>query len=649
MTQLLEAAPSFSEFHAEFLVRVVRASGAAGGAVWTRGSDGTFELGYQVQFDCLCLRPNTADWDTHRQIVNLASQRDRALWVPPQEQAVKRDIPANKTPYALLLTAITVDRQAVGVLEIFLAPHLEPPLRRNLAQFLTEISGFAAAYFYKSNWRNLLNQQQLWEQLEPFARKIHASLEPHEVAFLVASEGRRLLECDQLTVALRVGKKARVEAVSGALSVDPRSPLVRSLTKLVDEVTVTGETLVYQGNRDESLPPALARALDDYLKQNNCRVVIVMPVADERDPNEPPRTTLVAESHEPTVTAAALQRRLEVLAPHAGPALYNAILYQRLPLKRLLRPLLRFQDALGGRGKLKLGVFVALALAVLAVFTFLPAELRLEAKGQLLPRQRQMVFAPRAGKIVEVMAQNGDAVEKGQELLFLEDLETQLKIDQIGLKIGLAEKRLALLQEQLQKNLTAEERNNLTRERIGQHYELQRALVERNLLLQESHNPRKAPVTAPFAGRVVTFDVHEEILGKTVKAGDPLLRLARTKGTWHVELLIPEGNIAAVHEGFVRKGGEESCLDVEFLLASHPQQTFAGRLYREDLGGETTVKDNQVVLPARVRIADAGLAGQLEQLPVGVEVRARVHCGPRALGYVWFHDLWDFIYQRLLF
>jgi hypothetical protein len=61
------------------------------------------------------------------------------------------------------------------------------------------------------------------------------------------------------------------------------------------------------------------------------------------------------------------------------------------------------------------------------------------------------------------------------------------------------------------------------------------------------------------------------------------------------------------------------------------------------------VKDNQVVLPARVRISDPELAEQLEHLPVGLEVRAKVHCGPRPIGQAWFHQAWEFLYEHVIF
>ena len=57
--------------------------------------------------------------------------------------------------------------------------------------------------------------------------------------------------------------------------------------------------------------------------------------------------------------------------------------------------------------------------------------------------------------------------------------------------------------------------------------------------------------------------------------------------------------------------------------ASHPHRTFRAQLNRDGLGGETAIRNNAVVLPARVQIVDRDLLTQLEGMPVGVELGTR--------------------------
>jgi len=100
-----------------------------------------------------------------------------------------------------------------------------------------------------------------------------------------------------------------------------------------------------------------------------------------------------------------------------------------------------------------------------------------------------MVYSPFNGKIVHLAVEHGDRVDKGQELLFIEDLDTQLKVDQLAVKIGSSSQRLNLLEEHLNKSVTAKERAEYLNDRIRIQYELGRATVERNLLLSENRSP----------------------------------------------------------------------------------------------------------------------------------------------------------------
>ena len=50
-----------------------------------------------------------------------------------------------------------------------------------------------------------------------------------------------------------------------------------------------------------------------------------------------------------------------------------------------------------------------------------------------------------------------------------------------------------------------------------------------------------------------------------------------------------------------------------------------------------------------VRLRTAIDKRQLAELHPGADVRVRVHCGTRSLGYVLFHDVWSFVQSRILF
>jgi multidrug efflux pump subunit AcrA (membrane-fusion protein) len=319
----------------------------------------------------------------------------------------------------------------------------------------------------------------------------------------------------------------------------------------------------------------------------------------------------------------------------------------RLPLQWLTGPLANLQSGLASNSRLRLLLFAGVLALCSAALIFVPLPLKSEASGELVPTERRTVYAPLNGKVVHLAVEHGDRVEKGQELLFIEDLDTQLKVDQLSVKIGSCNQKLSLLEEHLSKPSTAKERADYLNERIRTQYELGKAKVERDLLLSESRSPRKAPILAPMAGQVLTFDAKEKLLGKTVKPGDPLVRLGWAKGPWEVELFIPEREAGSVRAAIFGAGVEE--LDVDLLLTSDPTRIYRGKIGPDSLGGETTVRNDKIVLPARVTITDRGLLMQLEHMPVGVEVRARIHCGQAPAAYVWCNEIWNFLYEKFVF
>ena len=85
------------------------------------------------------------------------------------------------------------------------------------------------------------------------------------------------------------------------------------------------------------------------------------------------------------------------------------------------------------------------------------------------------------------------------------------------------------------------------------------------------------------------------------------------------------------------------------MVSSDPHRTYHGTLHRDGLGGETIVREDKVVLPARVTLTDQALLSQMVHLPVGVEVRARIDCGYAPAGQVWFGEIGDFLYRRFVF
>ena len=240
-----------------------------------------------------------------------------------------------------------------ALVEVWQRAERHPDAAGGFLKFLTDMARLASLYVRNYQRRQMTGQQQLWLQLETFSRKIHGSLNPTEVSYVIANEGRRLIDCDRVSVALCQGRKTRIEAVSGADVVEKRSNLVRLMRKLCSRVARWGEKLVYSGTKDDTLPPKVLDALDKYLAESNSKLLVVMPLRDEREKNtkKRPRSVLLMECFEPPAAAEQLLARLDVIGQHVTGALYNAAEYRRIPFRFVWKPMANVQEGLGGKAR----------------------------------------------------------------------------------------------------------------------------------------------------------------------------------------------------------------------------------------------------------------------------------------------------------
>jgi hypothetical protein len=655
--QLVDRASTLLEFQAGFLERLRALFEAPGGALWLRNAEGQLRLSYQVGLAELGLDQVEHGRASHDALLAHAAAQGQAVAIPPGGGT-----PANRSRCLLLLAPIRLDQQVAGLVEIWKEPRPGAAAPPAYLALLDDLAGQAATFLARHQLRHLREQQQLWARLEAFARRVHGSLDPRAVACCLANEGRQLLDVDRASVAVRRGRHTSVEAVSGVDVVEKRSRLVHTLRTLCERVLDRGETLVHAPDREEPLPPALRSALDDYLAESNSQFLIALPLRDERDQDaQPCRSVLVAERfvlnevggesapRTPTGVGGTDQilERMRVVGRHAAPALYNALEHRRIPLPWLWRPLAFARDRLHGRRWAWAGLTLIALLLFVAVLAFLPYPLRLEADGRLVPEERQVVYARVAGRVLHLRTRHGERVVRGQEILVL-DPEWQERLRQLAHDHDHAREQVRIIDARLQDDrLHPEERQRLVQERSQRDQALRSAETERKHMERLMGDPDSARVIAPIDGTVITFDPHEALAGRTVKPDEPLLRIARLDGAWWIELEIPEGHVGPIREALAH--GREQPLAVDILVASQPRRRYQGLLHRGGLGGEARTVADAVVVPARVEVVDRALIDLLGGMPVGVEVQTRIHCGRRAIGHVWFHELWEFFYEHVVF
>jgi hypothetical protein len=587
--------------------------------------------------------------------------------LPPNSSAGPQEgnapAPGNPTAFDVLLVPIIID-QVAGLVEVWQAPGRNPNAIQGFLQFLTRMAHLASLYMKNHKLRHIVGQQQVWTQLESFARQIHASLNPTEVAYIVANESRRLIDCDRVSVAVRIARRPQIEAISGADVVEKRSNLVQLMRALVEQVMRWGEKLVYTGSQDDTLPPKVLEALDGFLAESNSKLLVIMPLRDEREKESkrPPRAALIMECFEPSVTAEQLIARMEVVARHATSALYNSVEHKRIPGRWVWVPLARVQEGLGGKAR-AIMTLIALGLALLiAMFVLVPYPLKMEAKGQLLPQERRWLYSPVEGKVVQFPREiePGVNVTRGEPLARLHDMRLEAQMIELESAIHESRQKVAAFREAYNNATTFQARLDATEhiaEENGVADSKQRQLEALRMRTDaDLSQPGDYYLRAPIDGTVLNWGFQEKFIGKEVKPTDQILRIGNKSGRWEIELRIPQKHIGQVLQAFEKNHNRD--LDVDLLVLSAPTHVYKGKLSRNSIAGEAVpntedTNESEPIVLGSIRIDGDDIA-KTDQLPpdlllTGTEVHSRIRCGNRAMGYSLFYGLWEFFYEKVVF
>lgn len=138
----------------------------------------------------------------------------------------------------------------------------------------------------------------------------------------------------------------------------------------------------------------------------------------------------------------------------------------------------------------------------------------LETTATLEPQNTAVLVARRQGQIVELPAEEGDFVQKGQVLAKIDDTETQLAYDRAKLAYEVAERDLVRGKQLKDRNLIADKELD------------DRELAKRTAwqqMEQAKYDLSQTRITAPFSGHVVKRLVN---LGETVTAGRDCFELS---------------------------------------------------------------------------------------------------------------------------
>ena len=667
-------------YFAEFLPRVVTALAAHGGAVWLRGDDRRVELIYQINLRETQLAESQEKQQQHGRLLQKVLEGGEGTLVAPNSGEGDPEGAGNPTDFLLVLSPLRSHEATEGVVEIFQRPHTQPASQQGYLQFLLQMCDSAGDWIRGRKLRQFTDRQSLWAQADHFSQVVHDNLDPKATAYTIANEGRRLIGCDRVSVALMRGRRCVIEAVSGQDTFDRRSNTIVHLQNLAARVVAAGDSLWYTG-RTEDLPPQLEEAIHAYVDEAHSKTVGILPLRKPTKIEDVEEGQVLDDELSAAVTAGSiigaliieqiederpresLGRQVEMVEAHSARALSNAAEHNELFLMPLWRTLGKSRWLVRAR-QLPKTVAVSAAILIFAASMFIPVNFDLKASGQLQPVERQQVFVDNDGVVTEVLVEHGQLVEANAPLVTMRNTELEIQFTDVQGQLETAEQRLlTVLTEQARRTTTPQEASQLA----GEAAQLKQRVItlgQQIALIQTKRD--QLVVKAPIAGQVITWNVREQLEQRPVTVGQVLMTIARPDGDWELELFMPEKRMGYVTREKARidarnkeKGtGIVHKMKVDYFSATSPGDEFYGEVLEIDKMAQLHEEEGHSV---RIRVdlkpdpdgpnpePDEARTYLPDSRRPGASVTGRVHCGRSTLGYYWFHELWEFVQAKILF
>ena len=650
--QLAHANSTVDEFMDGFTPRITTALASVGAAIWLIDSEsGTLALKYYVNVPPVLRLNDQAAAIEHQRLLKKTLDTQQASLVQPASGGYGDKPTGNPTDHLLILQPLTIDKTAVGLIEIFQRPGAGLTTQRGYVKFVSQMGDIASEFLSNQKIRSYSIERAMWNRREQFIGIIHQSLNTQDVAYAIANEGRRFLECDRVSVATGHDRQCRVDAVSGLDTVERRATQVKQLSQLASLVMQTSEPLWYSGS-SANLPPKIREPLHEYVDRSHTKMLAILPLFRENNhpselalPEKKPIAVgaLIVEQLSDSRIAPELKNNIETIAIHCQSALSNATEHHQIFLLPAWKMIGQFVS-LFQSGRRAQTIFIIGMMAVLLIFlTCFPCTFGLGAKGSLIPTEQHEVFAKINGTMETIfVSDDGDTlVQQGQPLAQMQNSDLELAIDQINGQIAIQEaERNSNLQLQNRNDLSqfesVEVNNNIALATKTIEYlrrELEIRMEERQLLT----------VTSPATGRVVNWNAKQNLMHRPVTRGQNLMTIVNPNTEWIVELEMPERRLG--HLAKAMRDSEQP-LQVTFALLSNPGTEYTGVVLDIDEKLDVHSDEGNTAL-VRVQFPNEAIDSQL--LRAETRVNAKVICGTRATGFVIFHEMIETVQSKIMF
>ncbi len=584
-------------------------------------------------FRCLARKQTSSDIesaapDAMQRLAMSALQSEEVLLLPPGG-TTPHDGASNPSNRLQLLVPAIDAMVPPFVLQLQLDPKSSLAARETAVNLLKAVSEIGVGFSLRYWMKQLEEKNKLWSALDAALQRIQSADTDHDRAQRITDQVRNLTRADRVSLLDIRGKRARLRSVSAVTSINRRSRQAKLLEQFATETLRTGTTCTILVGQKNDISSSAARAADALLDETDARAVRAeLLVTDDADACN---GILVLE-HFTLDQISQWEQRMPVIAPHVSHILHHEQKLRSAGWKVLLRPFRSLSSAAV--------IFLSIGMlgALIAAAIFVPAELTIEAPGRLVPVVRQGIYAPADAIVSGVHVRDGDRVARDALLLTLSDPDLEQELSRVQGELDTARAELTAIEAKRRLRLRDKEIDISGLSIDAERLKITVESLARQLEILQAQQQR-LQVTCPIDGVVTRWDLHDVLYQRPVRHGEHLADVYQPDGHWQIEVSIPDDVV-----GYVRLKLQEAPAKVEYLFQTEASVQRAATL--ETLFDVTELDaDGKMSVRGIVPIEKETLS----QPQPGATAIVKIHCGQRALGFVWGREIIEFVQKHILF
>ncbi len=545
-------------------------------------------------------------------IVGDVGETGEAVVVQAEDEALQRRSSVTEVAAVSLMAApLLKDETLTGVLEVV---SYDPDFIFSEDDLftLTQVADSAAQALHNSSLLQAERKIEVLQTLVSISQEITSTLNLQRVLQAIVNQPQLVIPYERAAIALEQRNKINVQAISGVTKLDASSPEVGALNGVLNWVAGL-ETEIYvtqQGDEISDTRPETREKFRRYFETTGSRSFYAIPLGDD----EGRLGILSFESPDAEFLTTLHFEIIKILASQATLALRNASLYKEVPFIGILEPLIEKRRRFMAIERRRRGLILASVAAVLLALIAVPFPMRVVGQAQVSPAQTEYVHAEEDSVVQKVFVHEGDAVVRGTPLLQMTDWGQRASLAAAQAKYNTA-------MAEMTRALTNNDATTAGQRQVE-------ADSMRGEVTRLSDRLSRTTLHAEIAGVVATPHV-EDLVGKKLSSGDPLIELVSTESVV-VDVAVLERDVELLKTG----------ASANIKLESFPTATFHGTVSVISPSGKTVGEDH--VFFARVAVPNP--KGDIRP---GMQGLGKIRIGARPLGYVLFRDAALWIWSKL--